>query len=174
MSRMTLHMLVQLPIIMTAGVLVGLSSGTAKARVAIMLQRAALASPRVVAALWLCITGVTAAWMVPRALDAAVESGVVNALKIGSLLAIGWLAVHAWRHASWVARTFVAGNSLWMMATIGMWYLDAPNRLCTSYARSDQQQVGITLIGITVLAVVAGGWWLLTRRPDRALHGAPS
>jgi hypothetical protein len=41
-----------------------------------------------------------------------------------------------------------------------MLFLDAPARLCTSYARGEQQQVGIALITVTILGTAAGLWRL--------------
>ncbi len=145
---MMLHMLVQLPLLFVAGVLMA-RTGAGGARVHPI-------------AAFVFATGVWTAWMIPRALDAAVEQPGVDALKAGSLVLAGLLASQAWHRSSAVVRTFVAGNSAWMMATIGVLYLDTPARLCTSYGRGEQQQTGIALVALTVLAVVLG-WWRLTR-----------
>lgn len=145
---MMLHMLVQLPMLFVAGGLMA-REGAGTARV------------HPVAA-FVFATGMWTTWMIPRALDAAVEQPGVDALKAVSLVLAGLLAGRAWRRSSAVVRTFVAGNSAWMMATIGVLYLDTPARLCTSYGRGEQQQTGIALVALTVLTV-ALGWWHLTR-----------
>lgn len=154
MSRMMLHMFVQLPMLVTGGVLLALPRKAPTPPWHVPVLPAAV-----------FVTGIVMTWMMPRALDGAVEQAVVNAAKVISLVLAGAVGGRAWTRASALVRTFVAGNSLWMMATVGMFYLDAPARLCTSYARSEQQQVGIALIAITVLATALGLWHLSTRRP---------
>lgn len=154
MSGMMLHMFVQLPLLVAGGVLLAGQRHAPAARWHVPLLPAAV-----------FVTGMVMTWMIPRALDAAVEHDAVNAAKVLSLVLAGAVGGRAWTRASALVRTFVAGNSIWMMATVGMFYLDAPARLCTSYARSEQQQVGIALIAITVLATALGFWHLSTRRP---------
>lgn len=153
MSRMMLHMFVQLPLLFAGGVLLALPRETPWARWNVPVLPAAV-----------FVTGLVMTWMIPRALDGAIEYPAVNAAKVMSLLLAGAAGVRAWARASALVRTFVAGNSVWMMASVGMLYRDAPARLCTSYARSEQQQVGIALISLTVLATALGLWRLSTRR----------
>jgi hypothetical protein len=162
-SRMMLHMFLQLPLFVAAGVLAGHSTRNEPPN----------ASRPPVLAMFVCVTGILTAWMIPRALDAAVDIPIVNAAKLLSLVAAGWLAVRAWRVATTLARTFVAGNTIWMTATVGMLYLDAPIRLCTSYRRGEQQHVGIALITITVLAAAAASWQVLRTQRTMAVSPAP-
>lgn len=151
-ARMVTHMLVQIPMLLLAGALFTLPR----------TPREHHWSPGLVAGAFVFVTGVVTTWMIPRALDAAVEQWVVNAIKACTLVAAGALTVPAWRAASPLARTFVVGNSAWMTATFGLLYLDAPARLCTSYGRGEQQQVGIALVATTILAV-ALAWRAITR-----------
>jgi hypothetical protein len=81
-------------------------------------------------------------------------------IKVILLVIAGRLAARAWQQASTIVRTFVPGNTVWMSAAAGMLFLDAPARLCTSYARGEQQQVGIALITVTILGTAAGLWRL--------------
>ena len=148
-QTMQRHMLVQLPMLFGTGILLGHAiarrSGVPATRRGWNVQG--------VAGL-LFVSGVLATWMVPRALDAAVEHLVIDALKLLSLVAAGMIALHSWRVASAIVRTFVLGNMAWMTATIGMLLLDAPERLCTSYGASDQQETGIAMIALTIVGVV--------------------
>ena len=51
---------------------------------------------------------------------------------------------------------FVAGNLAWMMASAGMLYIDAPERLCVNYLQGDQRQTGIALVLVAIaLGVMA-------------------
>lgn len=160
MSRMMLHMFVQLPLLFAGGVLLALAREKSWGRWNVPVLPAAV-----------FVTGVAMTWMIPRALDGAIESPAVNAAKVISLLLAGAVGARAWASASTLVRTFVAGNSVWMMASVGMLYLDAPARLCTSYARSEQQQVGIALISLTVLATALGLWRLSARRTIERSRG---
>ena len=149
-QTMQRHMLMQLPMLFGAGMLLG----------HVVPWRGDVRAP------WrgwnaqggaglLFASGVLATWMVPRALDAAVEHAAIDALKVLSLVAAGAIALSSWRVASAIVRTFVIGNMAWMTATIGMLLLDAPVRLCASYGSSDQRETGIAMIALT-MAGVAG------------------
>lgn len=155
-ATMQRHMLVQLPMMFAAGLLLASSivpsietreGGSWDARVRPWNVQG-------IAGLLLA-GGVVMAWMVPRALDAAVESVFVDAIKMVSLVSAGVIAWHSWRAASALVRTFVVGNVAWMMATFGMLLLDTPVRVCANYGTSDQRVTGIAMIILTVAAVAA-------------------
>ncbi len=155
-QTMQRHSLVQLPMLFGAGLLLGQ---------AVLRRRGAASRWREwnlqgVAGL-LLVSGVLMTWMVPRALDAAVEHLAIDALKMGSLVAAGGIALASWQMASAIVRTFFVGNAAWMSATIGMLLLDAPVRLCTSYGASDQRETGIVMIALTIAAVVGAAVYVL-------------
>lgn len=156
MSSMMLHMFVQLPLLFAGGVLT-----------TTMYPRRQPTGWVPVIPAFVFATGILSTWMIPRALDAAVEQSAINVLKVMSLVIAGRVAARAWQQSSPIVRTFVAGNTVWMSATAGMLYLDAPARLCTSYGRGEQQQVGIALITATVLGIALGLWRLSRRAPSR-------
>jgi len=157
-QTMQRHMLVQLPMLVAAGVLL--------AQAFTRRQRPAPTSTawnvHGIAGLLLA-SGVVMTWMIPRALDAAVEHIIIDAAKFASLLAAGAIGATSWRAATTLVRTFVVGNTAWMMATVGMLLLDAPVRLCTSYGASDQRVTGIALVALTI-AAIAGALVLITRQ----------
>lgn len=144
-ARMMTHMFVQLPLLITVGVLLGERARTARLP--------ALDTPTTVAA-FVLVTGIVSTWMIPRALDAAVEQGLVNAGKVLSLVLAGAMGRVAWGQATWPVRTFVFGNTAWMTASAGLVFLDTPARLCTSYGQGEQRQAGVALIVVTVMAVL--------------------
>lgn len=144
-ARMMTHMFVQLPLLIAAGVVIGEQLPRA-----LRLPH----STAVTVAAFLFVTGVVTTWMVPRALDAAVEHPLVNTAKMLSLVAAGAVGRQAWRQASPVLRTFACGNTAWMMASAGLVFLEAPARLCTSYGQAEQRQAGIALITLTIMAAL--------------------
>ena len=156
-QTMQRHMLMQLPMLFGAGMLIG-SAVAPRGAVRAMWRRWNVHG--VAGLLFAC--GVLATWMVPRALDAAVEHLAIDALKLLSLVAAGAIARHSWHVASAIVRTFVLGNMAWMTATVGMLLLDAPARLCTSYGASDQRETGIAMIALTMAGVAGAAvyaWW---------------
>jgi hypothetical protein len=156
-ATMQRHMLLQLPLLFAAGLLLGASIAPRNATRKREGSSASDLGPWNVQGIagLLLVSGVAMTWMVPRALDAAVESVVVDGVKASSLVAAGAIAWHSWRAASALVRTFVVGNVAWMMATFGMLLLDAPARLCVNYGASDQRVTGMAMIILTVAAVVA-------------------
>lgn len=146
-ARMMTHMFVQIPLLLTAGILLADDS---------VRRDDATAPWPLVTTIAACVfaTGVVTTWMIPRALDAAVELTVVNGGKVVSLVAAGAVGRRAWHDAPPLLRTFAFGNTAWMTATAGMLFLDTPARLCTSYGQSEQRQAGLALIAVTTLAVL--------------------
>lgn len=177
-ARMSLHMLVEFPLLLAAG----------WAMQRLCLRRPAmqrLASGLVLLD-WRGWTGatlasvVTVAWMLPTLLDLALLDPVVAAAKYASWWITGWVLAGSLRRMDPELLLFLAGNIAWMMASAGMLYLDAPARLCVNYLQDDQRQTGIALV---LLAIVLGALALrqLVRQgatapaddPDRAAP-APS
>jgi len=76
-------------------------------------------------------------WMLPRSLDAAL----------------------AWPRLPGVARGFVFGNLLSMLAVLGWLYLAAPVRVCNFYLTGDQSLTGK---GLLLLAAAGGLYWLVS------------
>ncbi len=177
-ARMSLHMLVEFPLLLAAG----------WAMQRLCLRRVAmqrLASGLVLLD-WRGWTGatvasvVTVAWMLPTLLDLALLDPLVAAAKYASWWITGWVLAGSLRRMDPELLLFLAGNIAWMMASAGMLYLDAPARLCVNYLQDDQRQTGIALV---LLAIVLGALALrqLVRQgatapaddPDRAAP-APS
>lgn len=150
-ARMSLHMLVEFPLLLAAG----------WAMQRLCLRRVAmqrLASGLVLLD-WRGWTGatlasvVTVAWMLPTLLDLALLDPVVAAAKYASWWITGWVLAGSLRRMDPELLLFLAGNIAWMMASAGMLYLDAPARLCVNYLQDDQRQTGIALV---LLAIVLG------------------
>lgn len=152
-SRMALHMLVEFPLLMCAGWAVHhlfSSWGVTKAA----LEKLALIDHRGLTGATF-VTCVTIVWMIPSALDAALLSDEVALVKYASWLISGFVLAGSWRRMDAEMALFFLGNVGWMMATAGLLYVEAPNRLCVSYLEGDQKHAGVGLMLLAVLLVLA-------------------
>jgi len=157
-ADMRLHMLVQFPLLVAAG----------------MLAAAAL-TPRARAALaaWnrhgisglLCAALVSMFWMLPKALDDAIAEPWLDAAKYASLsLGVGFALAVSWRPAGLFGRGLFLGNLLPMLAVVGWLYLAAPVRLCNAYLPGQQEATGQLLIVAGVAGMFA---WLASYFVER-------
>jgi hypothetical protein len=159
-SRMSLHMLVQAPLLIACGVVL---ASAVPVRMRACLER------------WnaLGIAGlfafalVTALLMIPRLLDLAVADAAFDAAKATALLACGGLLRLSWAKAGLLVQAFFLGNVLPMTAAVGQTYEDSPLRLCNAYLLDDQARVGQAMVALAVaLAVMwlARAGMILARR----------
>ena len=92
-------------------------------------------------------------WMIPRWLDGAVASALVDAAKCASLvLLVGMPLAWSWRRLHPIARGLVKIEFLAMLFRLGWLYLISPDRLCNSYLLTDQVWLGrgFVLVGIAL------------------------
>lgn len=162
-SSMTLHMLVQFPLLLAAGWL---------------LARALPAKLRRHAGAWNAhgMTGLLASalvlmvLMIPRVLDLALVDPRIEAAKWIALLAGGAALQLSWRSAGLLVQGFFLGNLLPMTAAAGQLYLDAPVRLCNAYLLDDQVRLGQGLVLLSLLAAAA----FIARVLRRTCEDAPT
>lgn len=107
---------------------------------------------------------VTAYWMVPKALDDAIASSLVEQAKILSLVVAGLLLPASLTRANTIIQLFFLGNFASMSAFVGLLYQEAPSRLCNAYLQGDQQNAGV---GLVVIALAAPVLWYLFRHQSR-------
>jgi len=160
---MATHMLVQIPLLAVAGVL---------------LARGLPAPSRARLATWNegGVTGIVLAliasswWMVPRALDLALASTTVEAMKFVTIpLLVGVPLALSWRALGSLGRGFVVANVLPMWAVVGWMYLAAPVRVCNYYLVSDQVVAGTLLLcASAVLGALACASAFVSTRPVTA------
>lgn len=114
-------------------------------------------------------------WMLPRWLDAAVNSYAIDLAKMGSLvflagIPLGW----AWPRLVLLARAFVLAQFASMLGIVGTLYLISPVRLCNNYLVDDQTVLGYSAISVALGIVLIGlvsaliGRPLTSPRPPRA------
>jgi hypothetical protein len=151
LARMSLHMNLQLPLLLACGA--GLVAPWRRAGAAWLRP----VNQRGVAGLVLA-SGFFSVWMVPRALDAAVAHAAIDTLKVLSLLLAGAALAVSWRPAGAVVQGFFVGNAVWMAATVGLLVAQAPQRLCNAYLEDDQRLAGY---GLLALGLAAGLTWLV-------------
>ena len=95
-------------------------------------------------------------WMLPRNIDAALESAFFETAKFVSipLLAGGALAL-SWPQAHPLVRGFLKANALSMLGVLGFLYTHAPVRICNNYLVSDQEKLGFGFLYVAIaLALV--------------------
>lgn len=148
------HMLVQIPMLVAAGVLLG-GLGAVPGRRPVEGAAAVL----------LAVPGLMF-WMMPRWLDAAVDSAAVDMAKFATLVAVagiplGW----GWARLGPVGRAFLWAQAVSMAGALGILYATFPQRLCTSYLASEQEAMGRLLLAAAAALGLAGGLRALLGRP---------
>lgn len=144
-STMTGHMLVQIPLLVLAGVLQRSSDPV----------RESAFNPGGAPGL-LVSAAVLTTWMIPRALDLAVTSATAAHFESVSLFACGMLLRCSWHRAGAIGQAFLVGNLTWMAAVAGLLLRDAPVRLCTAYLERDQYVAGT---GLLLLVTALSARW---------------
>jgi hypothetical protein len=147
-STMTLHMLVQFPLLVLAGFLLARSLPERWRRRADPWNAHGIAGLLASAAILMLL-------MIPRVLDLALVDARVEAAKWLALLACGAGLQLSWQRAGALVQGFFLGNLLPMTAAAGQLFQDAPVRLCNAYLLGDQVRVGQALVVLSILAAVA-------------------
>lgn len=101
---------------------------------------------------------VSLVWMLPRALDAALDIPWVEAAKFASVpLLIGLPLGLSWPRMGFIVRGVFLTEFVATCLRLGWLYLASPDRLCSNYLIDDQQRLGrfLLLIGFEVLLLLA-------------------
>ena len=153
------HMLIQIPLLALAG---GLAArGAAGRRRAVLAGFNAGGVPGLLVAMF-----AAALWMLPRMLDAALQSPLVEAAKFTAVpLLVGVPLALSWPLMPPVARGFVWANLISHAAVLGWLYTVAPYRLCTRYLYDQQALVGAALFIVAMALLVGWGWFAIAGRP---------
>jgi hypothetical protein len=137
-SRMSLHMALELPLLLTCGWSIADTRAVRGALLERVDHGGLLAATTA--------SCVLAAWMVQAALDWAVLEPCVAWLKYGMWMGAGALLHAARLRLTPVVQAFFLGNAAWMTTTAGLLYLDAERQLCVNYLVDDQQVAGWALV----------------------------
>ncbi|OBY24426.1 hypothetical protein [Leisingera sp. JC1] len=125
------HVLVQMPLLVLAGVLLGWN----------LRVRRDWAVP-------LLLTALTAFlfWMLPRSVDWALTPAGEAAKNLSLPLLLGVPLRLSWPWLGPVLRGFLKANALSMLGVLGFLYTHAPVRICNSYLVSAQQELGFAFL----------------------------
>ena len=151
-ASMVGHVVLQIPLLVLAGWLIGTALGTAPGVRAFLDEWNATGIPGLLTALFTALF-----WMLPRSLDQALADPVTELAKFASLpLLVGLPLSLSWGRLPTVVRGFVWANLVSMLASLGWLYLDAVVRLCNSYLTDQQSLLGRVLLMIA--AAIAVSW----------------
>ena len=154
-ASMTMHMLVQFPLVAFPGFLL------AAALPGRWLARMTACNAHGISGLF-GVAVVLAILMIPRVLDLALVDGRIELAKWLALLFCGATLRLSWRPAGLLMQGFFLGNILPMMVVVGSLYESSPVRVCNAYLLDDQVRLGQLLVWIS--AGIALAWFAhLTR-----------
>ncbi len=146
------HMLVQIPVLGLAGGLV--ARAAAGGRPAVLAGFNAGGFPGLLVAVF-----AAAVWMLPRMLDAALQSPLTEAAKFATVpLFVGAPLALSWPLLPTVARGFVWANLISHSAVLGWLYSVSPNRLCTRYLLDQQATLGAALLIVAAALAIGLAW----------------
>jgi len=144
-TRLTTHVLIELLGLAVAGYLIGIGLRPALAPGLQSWNRFGLSG----LAMAICCGAV---WMLPRWLDASLESSIVETAKFASLpLLLGLPLALSWPELGAIMRGFVKTNFLSMLLFFAWLYIASPVRLCNSYLIDDQTMLGVSFIAVAGL-----------------------
>jgi hypothetical protein len=159
---MVTHMLVQIPLLALAGAI------SAGALPVAWRDRIAAWNRGGVSGTMLALIA-SSWWMVPRALDLALQSPAMEVTKFVTLpLLVGAPLRLSWRPLGAMGRGFVLANVLPMWAVVGWMYVVAPVRICNFYLLDQQILAGAGLLMASVaLSTAVGALAFRETRPNR-------
>ncbi|MGM8215677.1 hypothetical protein ACLIA0_08870 [Bacillaceae bacterium W0354] len=146
-SIMVVHMLIQLPLLIISGWLIG----------SFIVEKLKHTfdqwDSHGVAGIVLIIF-ITTYWMIPRALDEALISQTHEILKFISLPLVGFLIADSWKKIKALGKSFVFLNYLSMFVLMGWLYIDSPIQICNNYLVAEQQTLGWGFISLAIAMIV--------------------
>lgn len=167
-SRMTWHMLGEIPLLAACGVMLALAIPESVRRATRPWNDGGISGLLLASSFWMI-------WMLPIALDAAVDQPAVIAVKLlGLPLLVGIPLQLSWPLAGFMVRAIFLIEIVATLFRAGWLYMASPERLCSSYLIGDQQIAGELLLwlGAGVLLVAIGALLFGNFRPRSAEHFA--
>lgn len=172
-STMAGHVLVQIPMLIAAGFVLGRLFEPRIRRALAVLNAGGIAGI-------LLASFTIAFWMIPRWLDGSLTSDWIAGAKYLSLVLLaGMPLAWSWSRLHPVARGVVKIEFLAMLFRLGWLYLISPDRFCNNYLLTDQVWLGR---GMIVVAISLSITWLIpvffgefSTEPERAhkAHATP-
>jgi len=160
-GRMSLQMLVQIPLLIGTGCLLG---GALPPRIAAGIAR--WNHHGITSLVLATLAGMF--WMLPRSLDAAVSEPWMAFAKFTSVpLLIGLPLGLGWPRMGFVVRGVFLLELIATFFRLGWLYLVSPVRLCNNYLLDDQQRSGMAMLVIGGLVLAGAAIKLVWGRFDR-------
>lgn len=139
-ASLTGHVLIEIPILVATGALVGVAVRTRLSSILSVGNAGGI--PGILLASF-----TLAFWMIPRWLDAAINDDAIATIKYLSLPVMGGLPLAlSWQRLHPIARGVVKIEFLAMIFRLGWIYIISPNRLCNNYLFDEQERLGHALI----------------------------
>lgn len=157
-ATMTLQMLVQIPLLAVAGWWVAHAVPVPALRAIGAWNHGGVSG--------LLLASFTAmAWMLPRAMDAAVDDPAIALAKFASVpCLIGAPLALSWPRMGFVVRGVFFVELIATTFRLGWLYEASPVRLCANYLIGDQQLLGEILLAIGTAGSLWLAWQLLAGR----------
>ncbi|MBP2241932.1 hypothetical protein J2Z40_002505 [Cytobacillus eiseniae] len=146
-SIMIVHMLIQLPLLILVGWLIG------KPILRKFQHFFANWNTNGVPGIILFIF-ITMYWMLPRAIDEAVSEWYIELFKFIGLPIIGLCIRDSWSKIQTLGRSFIFLNYLPMFGLMAWLYIDSPIQICNNYLESQQKVLGWGFLVITIWMVL--------------------
>ena len=138
---MVRHVLVQLPLLVVIGVILGGFLPHTFTKGINAINRGGIFG-------CICVSYIYLFWMIPRWLDASLADVYVAWGKYLCVVVGGALLRLSWPRAHFITRGVLKLEFLAMLARLGWLYLISPERLCNNYLFSDQVWLGRGFLAI--------------------------
>lgn len=95
-------------------------------------------------------------WILPRSIDAAVNSPLMETLKYITLPLIAGVSLfYSWKLLGSISKAFIWGNGISMIFVMSWLYTASPVRLCNNYLVNAQQQLGRALFVVGMVLCIS-------------------
>jgi len=158
-SIMIIHMLIQLPLLIVSGYLIGKTVIRRFPRFFDKLN--ANGVPGILLAIF-----ITMYWMLPRAMDEALTLWYIEGFKFISLPIAGMFAKDSWNKIQGIGKAFVYLNYLPMFALMAWLYIDSPIQICNNYLETEQKALGWGFALITIFMILYFVQYVFTDHSD--------
>ena len=146
-STMISHMLVQVPLLMLVGWLVG--QYVIGKYHSFFTQWNDNGIPGI-----LIVVFITMYWMLPRAMDGALAVWYVELFKFVGLPLAGLALRDSWGKLQIIGKSFIFLNYISMFGLMGWLYVDSPIQLCNNYLELEQKILGWGFLFITAGMII--------------------
>src|SRR5690625_2494650 len=144
---MILHMLVQIPLLIVSGWLIGNYVIARYARFFIKWNKNGV--PGII-----LFVIITTYWMIPRVMDETLTLPLIEVFKFVSLPFLAGIPLRdSWIKLGGIGKGFVVLNYIPMFAFMAWLYIDAPIQICNNYLETEQKQLGWGFLAVMLMMI---------------------